>query len=78
MSPRRVAFGGGASSSESSPLSARFLGSGVHDALTKPKSGSVNTPRAQEVGTARVACDELDDDEAKKLADLIVHPLVEL
>jgi hypothetical protein len=26
------------------------------------------------VGTARVACDELDDDEAKRLAELIVHP----
>jgi hypothetical protein len=55
------------------PPRVRFLGFGVHDALIKPKSDSVNTPRAQQVGTARVACDELDDDAIRELERRGLH-----
>ena len=38
----------------------------LRDAVTKPKSGNINTVRAQQEGAARIAREELDDERRRR------------
>jgi hypothetical protein len=45
----------------------------LHTALTNPKTPEPDIDRAREMGNAKIACEQMSDQEGRDLADLILH-----